>query len=237
MHDREQWLAATLLAMTDTVADDFDLDRHLDRAAARLAELVDGAEVAVTLAGEGRHDHRRTVATGPAARALSALEAQRGTGPGSEAARANRRVSTAWSWPPHPVTDGSAVLRAADAFPLRHGGGTVGAAILYRGDARPMGADVAEMAQAVADAAALGVVQARTLARARCLAEQLQHALTSRVVIEQAKGVLAERLTVPVDEAFVLLRRHARDGGRRLDSVAGEVVRGALPGAALPRAS
>lgn len=67
------------------------------------------------------------------------------------------------------------------------------------------------------------------------LAEQLSHALNSRIVIEQAKGMVAERERVPMEEAFARLRRHARDHNRRLADIANDVITGQLAASDLSR--
>ncbi|MGH3716237.1 MAG: ANTAR domain-containing protein [Micromonosporaceae bacterium] len=84
------------------------------------------------------------------------------------------------------------------------------------------------MAQALADVATVGLLQERAIRRRQVLAEQLQIALNTRVVIEQAKGVLAERLGLDMDEAFRTLRRYARSHNRQLTEVATAVVKGAV---------
>jgi AmiR/NasT family two-component response regulator len=92
-----------------------------------------------------------------------------------------------------------------------------------------------EIAQAMAEMAAIGLVQERRCGERNLLAEQLQAALNSRVVIEQAKGMLAEYLTITVDDAFTLLRSYARDHNRKLSAVASDVVDRKIPSAALAR--
>ena len=85
------------------------------------------------------------------------------------------------------------------------------------------------VAQALADVATIAIVQNRVANEAQTVTEQLNRALNSRVVIEQAKGMLAERAAVNMDEAFSALRGYARTAKRRLSDVSGEVVSGALP--------
>jgi AmiR/NasT family two-component response regulator len=86
--------------------------------------------------------------------------------------------------------------------------------------------------------ATIGILQQRSAHRTSVLAEQLQHALNSRVVIEQAKGVIAERDQVSMDVAFATLRKHARDHNLKLGDVAFAVVRrSTTPGAVPPSPS
>lgn len=87
-----------------------------------------------------------------------------------------------------------------------------------------LGSDQLRLAQALADAATIGILQQRSVRQSEVLAGQLQAALTSRVVIEQAKGVLAERLHIGVDAAFAVLRAGARSGNMLLSEVAREVA-------------
>jgi hypothetical protein len=92
-----------------------------------------------------------------------------------------------------------------------------------------------EIAQAMAEMAAIGLIQERVLRERNLLTGQLQAALNSRVIIEQAKGMLAEYLTTTVDDAFELLRSYARDFNRKLSEVAMDVVDRKIPGTALAR--
>jgi AmiR/NasT family two-component response regulator len=85
------------------------------------------------------------------------------------------------------------------------------------------------LAQALADAATIGILQERAVNHGAQLARQLQSALNSRIVIEQAKGVVAERLHLGMDEAFAMIRTHARNGRIRLSEVAASIVVGSLP--------
>ena len=98
-----------------------------------------------------------------------------------------------------------------------------------------LGSGELRLAQALADAATIGIVQQRTVRRGEVVAGQLQSALTSRVVIEQAKGVLAERLQISPDDAFGVLRAAARSRNRLLSQLALDVASGSADAAALLR--
>ena len=89
------------------------------------------------------------------------------------------------------------------------------------------------MAQAFADIATIAILQHRAAREAQVVNEQLNRALNSRVVIEQAKGVLAEREDLDVQQAFEWLRRHARNHNLRLADLAGDVIAGTVPAATL----
>ena len=86
--------------------------------------------------------------------------------------------------------------------------------------------DDMRLGRALADVATVGILQQRILSARDILAEQLQGALNSRVLIEQAKGVLAGRSGLSVDQAFVLMRGHARSTGAHLRTVADDIITG-----------
>jgi AmiR/NasT family two-component response regulator len=90
-----------------------------------------------------------------------------------------------------------------------------------------------DIAQAMGEMAAIGLIQERALRERSLLTEQLQAALTSRVIIEQAKGMLAEYLKITVDEAFQLLRNYARTRNLKLSHVASDVANRKIPSATL----
>ncbi|MEV0602611.1 GAF and ANTAR domain-containing protein [Streptomyces sp. NPDC050315] len=117
----------------------------------------------------------------------------------------------------------------AAAFPMRTGERSVGALVLLRSPAdAPLSEEKTALAQALADFTALALKRDHELHASRTLSEQLEYALNSRVIIEQAKGVLATRHGLTMDGAFALLRGHARAHRRLLSDVAGDVVAGRL---------
>jgi hypothetical protein len=104
----------------------------------------------------------------------------------------------------------------------------IGALNLFSTERRALEHEDLAVAQALADIATIGIIQERSLRDTRALASQLESALESRIVIEQAKGIVAERAGVGVDVAFQRIRRYSRDHNRRLTDVARDVVSGAL---------
>jgi AmiR/NasT family two-component response regulator len=105
---------------------------------------------------------------------------------------------------------------------------TIGALNLLSVTQAPMEEADVIVARAFADLATLSIVQHRATAEAQLLNEQLSGALTSRVVIEQAKGVISERAGVDLAEAFSRLRAYARNSNLRLTDVAEAAVDGTL---------
>jgi hypothetical protein len=127
-------------------------------------------------------------------------------------------------WPhfaPRATADG---YRSAHAFPLRLRQDVIGAIGVFGPDVRRLTDAEVHVAQALGHVATIGLLQERAIRRGEVLAEQLQSALNSRIVIEQAKGAIAQFQNVSVDDAFVLLRNHARRTKKRLGDVAHEAL-------------
>ncbi|MBW3605995.1 MAG: GAF and ANTAR domain-containing protein [Actinobacteria bacterium] len=119
-------------------------------------------------------------------------------------------------------------MRSTCAFPLRLRNDRIGALNVYRAQPRAYTDDEVRLGQALADIAAVGILQERAVVEAERRAEQLQRALNSRVLIEQAKGVIAERHDMAPTAAFELLRRYARSNNRKLRDVCNELIDGRL---------
>ena len=126
-------------------------------------------------------------------------------------------------WPVFAPQASDAGFQVMCAVPLRVRTDVIGALNLFRSDEPFTGTEM-EIAQAMAEMAAIGLIQERALRERNLLAAQLQAALNSRVIIEQAKGMIAEYLTVTVDDAFKLLRNYAHYHNRKLSEVASDVV-------------
>lgn len=107
---------------------------------------------------------------------------------------------------------------------MRLRGQVIGALNLFRAGSGPFERSDLRVGQALADVATIGLLQERNLRRSETIAEQLQAALNSRIIIEQAKGKLAERYNLTMDQAFTLLRDHARQTNQRLTDTARELV-------------
>ena len=138
-------------------------------------------------------------------------------------------------WPqfaPQAIAEG---FRSANAVPLRLRSQVVGSLNLFRAATGGLGEAELRIAQALADAATIGILHQQIIRRGEIVTGQLQLALNSRVVIEQAKGVLAERLQISPDDAFEVLRGAARSRNRLLSDLAREVAAGSADAAQLLR--
>jgi GAF domain-containing protein len=140
-------------------------------------------------------------------------------------------------WPRFGPEAVAAGFRSAQALPMRLRGSVIGALNLFRVDPGDMGAADLAIAQAFADVATITILQHLAAQEAQVLNAQLTRALDSRVVLEQAKGMIAERLQLDMEESFAVLRNHARRHNRRLGDVASSVIDGTTSAAALDRPS
>jgi ANTAR domain/GAF domain len=238
--NREQRLADTFVELADTLVDDFDIIDFLQVLAVRCVELLDVGAAGIVLAGPGR-SLVTVAASDERARLLELFEVQNDEGPCRDCYRLGTAVVNAdldherARWPrfaPRAITEG---FRSANALPLRLRSQVIGSLNLFHAGVGGLGTAELQLAQALADAATIGLLQQRTVARGEVLAGQLQLALTSRIIIEQAKGVLAERLQISTDDAFQVLRSAARGRNRLLSDLAREVASGSADAAQLLR--
>ena len=128
------------------------------------------------------------------------------------------------AWPRYAAGAHEAGFRATHALPMRLREDVIGVLTLLHTDRHTLTEGDARLGRALADAATIGLLHERAVRHAETVQEQLQGALASRVIIEQAKGVLTAALDLAPDEAFTHLRRYARGRGARLTDVARAVV-------------
>ena len=219
------------IELTDTLVVDFDVIEFLDRLATRCAEVL-----GVTACGILLVDHNGRLnlvaASTEQARLLELSQLQNSEGPCLDAFHTGRPVMRAdltdgeQRWPTFSAAAVEAGFVAVHALPMRLRAETLGAVNLFGATAGSLAPDTIELGQAMADAATIGIVHQRALARQEVVAEQLQAALNSRIVIEQAKGFMTHRLGVTVEDAFAVLRDYARAHNRKLTEVAADVVAG-----------
>jgi len=225
MTSRETLLTRTFVEAADTLVSDFDVVDFLTSLAARCTDLFDATEAGIMLT-----DHNgglQVIASSShTMKRLELFELQHSEGPCIDCYRSGDPVTSEdlgadlHRWPrfaPEAIQDG---MRSAWALPMRLRDTTLGSLNLLRDRPGPLGEEDLSAAQALADVATIALIQQRAAEDARILNEQLQTALTSRVTIEQAKGVLAERAGLTMDVAFDRLRRYARARQRRLTDVA-----------------
>ena len=236
---RERLLARAFVRLADTLADEFDLVEFLHGLSVDSVEII-GAEAASVMLADTRGGLRLVASSEERMRLLELFELQSAQGPCLDAFGSGQavRASAAESrsrWPVFAPRASEAGFQAMCAVPMRAHTDTIGALNLFRGNDEPFSDAELEIARAMAQVATIALIQERAIRERSLLAEQLQTALRSRVVIEQAKGMLAEHLSVTVDEAFQLLNRYARDHNSRLTDIARDVVDRKFPHDALAR--
>ncbi|HEV7720786.1 MAG TPA: GAF and ANTAR domain-containing protein [Iamia sp.] len=241
MAPREQLLVRAMVALADTLVDEFDIVDLTATLADRCLEILDVAATGIMLASPTGGGLRVMASSSAPVRTLEVFEAQVDEGPCPECYRTGALVvhedlaSDPDRWPTFTPRALEAGFRSAHAVPMRLRGTIIGALNLFRTEpGRLAEADIV-VAQALADIATVAVLQHRVATEAQVLNQQLTHALDSRVTIEQAKGVLAEQAGIPVEDAFAVLRAHARRHRRTLVTVAEEVVSGVLDASTLLR--
>ena len=222
-------LSDLFVEVADTLVDDFDLIDFLHHVATNAAEITSSTAVGLML-DDHEGNLRFMAASSEDARLLELFQLQNSEGPCLDAHDTGEEVADIMieesmeRWPvfaPRAIELG---LRSAHCFPLRLRDQVIGAMNTFRAEALPMNPEERRVARALADLATIGLMQERALRRAEELTEQLQFALNSRIVIEQAKGAVARTLDVGVDDAFGVLRGYARQHRLRLTDVARDVV-------------
>ena len=227
----ETQLADVFVEMADTLVDDFDVIEFLHVLTERCVDLL-GVSAAGLLLTDQRDRLQVVAASSERTRLLELFQLQTDQGPCLDCFRTGRPVSvadlglTTAQWPRFAAAAAEVGFAAVHALPMRLRSEVIGALNLF--DVRPgaVDEDKLRIGQALADVATIGLLQQRAIHRRDMLAEQLQTALHSRVLIEQAKGVLAERLQVDVGQAFALLRDGARSRNRRLSDLSQAIVDG-----------
>jgi transcriptional regulator with GAF, ATPase, and Fis domain len=220
-------VAEAFVALADTLVSGFDVIDFLQHLSERCVDLlqVDAAGILVA----DQHGHLRLMAaSSEETRLLELFQLQNEQGPCLECFHSGTVVHcadlgqapVAARWPrfaPHARGSG---FSAVSALPMRLRSEVIGAMNLFRARPGPLADEQVGLGQAMADIATIGLLQERAIRQKQILTEQLQSALNSRVVIEQAKGVLAERHGCSMEQAFTALREHARAHNRRLTDLA-----------------
>jgi ANTAR domain-containing protein/GAF domain-containing protein len=221
-------LLDTFVDLADTMISDFDVIDFLHLLTDRSVALLAASAAGVVLA-DPRGELRVAAASSEAAEVMELFQIQNDQGPCLDCFRTGQPVTadltrSAQRWPRFAAAATGAGFRSVEALPMRLRDEVIGALNLFRTGPGLLGPEELRIGQALADVATIGLLQERNVRRSNVAAEQLQAALTSRVIIEQAKGKLAERLDLDVDRAFTLLRDYARTTNQRLTDVARNFV-------------
>ena len=231
--DQSRRLAQVFVELADTLVEDFDVVDLLQTLTDRCVELLPADAAGLMLADE-RGSLRLMACTAERMRLVELLELQAEEGPCRECYQTGQHVmnidlaDAIERWPVFSAAATTAGFGGTHAVPMRLRGRVIGALNLFTDAPVHLSDDEIAVAQAMADVATIGLLHERSLREQTIVSEQLQTALHSRVLIEQAKGVLAARGEVTVDVAFTRMRDHARRTGRTLTAVATAVVMGSL---------
>jgi AmiR/NasT family two-component response regulator len=226
---REQELVETFVDLADTLVVDYDVVDLLYRLVMRCARTLDAADAGILLP-DANGQLEVIASTSERSRLIGLLQLAAGEGPCVDAYLTGRVVTvddiaaTYARWPDFAVAAAELDYQSMHAIPLRLRSETIGSLNLFNDRPGPLNSEDAIAAQALADIATIGILHERALREADLAREQLQHALDSRVIIEQAKGILSQTEHVDMDEAFQRLRQRARSAGRLLSVVAREIV-------------
>ena len=228
---RERQLAGVFVELADTLVDEFDLIDFLYRLTVRCVDLL-GVSAAGLLLADQRDALQVVAASTERTRLLELLQLQTDQGPCPECFHTGAPVAVpdltaaADRWPAFVAEARRIGFASVYAAPMRLRTEIIGALNFFDTREGPLPDDTIRLGQALADVATIGLLQARAINRRDILTEQLQAALNSRILIEQAKGVLAERRHLDMEQAFTLLRTEARNTNRRLSELARAVVDG-----------
>lgn len=229
----ETILARTLVELADSLVDDFDVVDLLTLLASRCVETFDVAAAGIMLA-DGDGVLRVVASSSEEMRVLELFEEQAAEGPCFDCFRSGepvtdqRLTASLERWPRFAPEAIMAGFTSVEALPMRLRGRVIGALNLFHRGESPIGPAAMPLAQGFADIATIAILQNRASKEAQVVNAQLTQALDSRIVIEQAKGRIAERLGVDMDAAFARLRGHARSRRLLLANVASDVVHGTL---------
>ncbi len=223
-------LSETFVELTDTMVAGFDVIDFLHVLTDRSVQLLDVSAAGLMLA-DPRGELRVVAASSQAARLLELFQLQNDQGPCLDCFRTGRPVAAAdlaaaARWPRFAPAARQAGFAAVQALPMRLREQVIGALNLFRASPGALAPADIRVGQALADVATISLLHERGARHSDILNEQLQAALNSRVIIEQAKGKLAERLGLDMDQAFTLLRDRARTSNRRLSDLARAFIDG-----------
>jgi len=230
--------------LADTLVADFDVVELLSLLADRCVEVLDVAAAGLMLA-EPDGGLRVMASSSEAMRVLELFELQAQEGPCLDCYRSGQAVvnqdlaSVNGRWPRFAPEALAAGFGSVHALPMRLRGSVIGALNLFHAETGEMRSADIDAAQALADVATIAILQHRATLEGQVVNQLRQHALNSRIVIEQAKGVVAEREGLDMEQAFTALRNHARNHNLRLVVLAEDVIGGFLAASALgpvPRA-
>ncbi|MCC8908677.1 MULTISPECIES: GAF and ANTAR domain-containing protein [unclassified Curtobacterium] len=226
---REHRLVDTFVALTDILVDDYDVVELLQNLVDSVVDIFDASAAGILLVNQSQ-ELEVLASTSDRSSFLGLLQLDAGEGPCVECFATGRPVSVRdhaemeRRWPTFAAASAESGYASVHAIPMRLRDTTLGSLNLFRETEGALNRDDALAAQALTDVATISILQQRSLEHANLAQQQLQRALDSRIVIEQAKGFLAQTHRIDMDQAFAKLRAHARSNQELLADVARAVV-------------
>lgn len=237
---RERDIVRAFVDLSHALVEDYDVVDMLERLTANCVELLDVSSAGLLLADPDGVLHVVASSSAPTHH-LEVFQLQRDEGPCLDCFRAGEPVvvpdlgDSGHRWPQFTRAARAVGIVSVHAVPMRLRSSVLGTLGLFGGQVGRLGEEDLSLAQSLVHVASVAIVNEKSSRDLATINAQLQHALTSRIVLEQAKGVLAHTGDLDMDTAFAVLRRYARDHGRRLSDVAADLVSRSLPGDALLR--
>jgi GAF domain-containing protein len=231
----DERLAQAFVELADTLVAGYDLMEFLQTLTERCVELLE-VDAAGLLLADARGALQLVAASAEQARVVELFQIQYDEGPCLDCFAAGQPVIISdirdgvatTRWPRFAAAARGMGFAGVHAIPMRLRDQIIGTLNLFRRAPGGLDPAVARAARALVDVATIGILQERAIQQQELVASQLQVALNSRVMIEQAKGILAERLRTTPDEAFIVLRRHARSHNHALTELAADVIEGTV---------
>lgn len=241
---REEKLNAAFVELADTLIADFDVVDLLHTLMEECIEIL-GTQAGGLMLADSRGVLELIASTSERAEFVEIMQVNAGAGPCFDCFATGVVVTvadiaeSAAQWPDFQAAALGRGFHSVHAVPMRLRGQIIGTMNLFGTSIGELASRDIAVVQALADVATIGILQERLISEASLVTEQLQRALNSRILIEQAKGVLAQAGTMEMSEAFAVLREYARNNNLRLRTVAEGVTTGTLNvlGAAHTRAS
>ena len=229
---REGQLVEAFVTLADTLVVGYDLVDLLHTLVSQCVPLFEASAAGIILTDD--EEFEVVASTNERSRLVEIMQLRAGDGPCVESVITGRAVSvvdisaSGLAWPRFRLGALEQGFSSMFSVPMRLRATTIGSLNLFWDRTGGLPPADAPTVQALADVATIGILQERAIRESDTARQQLQYALSSRVVIEQAKGVVAYTHSASMDEAFTLIRSHARSHGLRLAEVAGAIVSGNL---------
>ena len=235
---RERDIVRAFVDLSTDLVNDYDVLEMLSQLTTNCAALLDVASAGLLLADQRGVLHV-AAASSERTQQLELFQLQRAEGPCLDCYRSGAAVivpdmvAEQERWPEFSQAALGAGFKSVHAVPMKLRGNVLGALNLFGESVGRLEDSDLDLAQALAHVASVAIVNEKSASDHMTVNSQLQHALTSRIVVEQAKGVIAHALDLEIDDAFIVLRGYARDHGRKLSEIAHEVVNREIRGETL----